>query len=179
MNISLNKLKAIILYFSLNTNKLGKVKLMKLFYYLDFIHLKKYGRPVTFDIYKHLDHGRIPSTILNIINEAVDDINSSVLKDTIKIEKIETKREIMTKFSAARNFTENDHDLLSESELDVLSEIVKRFRDSSSDEIEEVSHKENAYKETEYLETIPYTLAAKDKDSKVTEEEIELLMRAV
>ena len=53
MKIPMPKLKAILLYFGTYTDNrfLGKVKLMKLFYFLDFMHVKKYGTPVTYDTY--------------------------------------------------------------------------------------------------------------------------------
>ena len=91
MSIPLLKLKAILLYFCQNTDPkfLGKVKLMKLFYFLDFTHVKKYGSPVTFDTYVHLEHGPIPSTIKNLIDDACDDIDHSILADTIYCENVE------------------------------------------------------------------------------------------
>jgi uncharacterized phage-associated protein len=179
MSISASKLKAIILYFSINTNKLGKIKLMKLFYYLDFVHLKRYGRPVTFDTYIHLEHGPIPSVIKNIIDEASDDIEYSVLRDTIKVEKVKTRKNEMSKFRPLRDFTKDDEKLFSETELEVLAEIARRFQDSTSDQIEKESHNESSYKKTRYLQTIPYELAAEDKDTDVTKNEIELLLNEI
>ena len=70
MKIPLSKLKAMLLFFASNTNPalLGKVKLMKLFYFCDFMNIKKYGAPITFDNYVHLEHGPIPSTIMNLVS---------------------------------------------------------------------------------------------------------------
>jgi hypothetical protein len=64
------KLKAMIRYFATYTDprSLGKKKLMKLFYFADFEHVKKYASPITFDNYVHLEHGPVPSTILNLVN---------------------------------------------------------------------------------------------------------------
>ena len=89
MNIPVPKLKAILLYFANYTNSrfLGKVKLMKLFYFLDFLHVKKYGAPITYDTYVNLVHGPIPSAIKNLIDTADDDFDNSILADTIKFEK--------------------------------------------------------------------------------------------
>ena len=57
--ITLDKIKSIKIYFAKNTNSqyLGKVKLMKLFYFLDFTHVKDYGIPVTYDTYYKLETG--------------------------------------------------------------------------------------------------------------------------
>ena len=80
MVIPLTKIKAILLYFSNNTNirYLGKIKLMKLFYFLDFMHVKEYGIPVTFDTYYHLEKGPIPTFIMNLVDEASEDGKSTL-----------------------------------------------------------------------------------------------------
>lgn len=180
MNISLKKLKAIILYFSINTKYLGKVKLMKLIYFLDFMHLKNYGRPVTYDNYVNLEHGPIPSTIKNLIDDAGEDISNSMLRDTISVEKkVRPTGNTMIKFIPKRNFEDFDRKYFSESEFEILEIVSGKFKNSTSDEIENASHKESPWKETEYLDVIPYTLAAKDDDSKVTEKEIELLLKSI
>lgn len=180
MGINVNKLKAIILYFSLNTKYLGKVKLMKLIYFLDFMHLKNYGTPITYDTYVNLQHGPIPSTIKNLIDDAADDITHSNLKDVIKIEKHKMPTgNTMIKFTPNRLFTINDKKYFSESEFEILEKVASLFKKSTCDQIENASHKESAWKETDFLDPIPYTLAAKDNDSKVTEKEIELLLKSI
>ena len=87
MMIPIKKLKAVILFFGTHTDTkfLGKVKLMKLFYFLDFMHVKNYGSPVTYDNYINLEHGPIPSAIKNLVDTATDDVDNSLLADTISI----------------------------------------------------------------------------------------------
>ncbi len=174
--VPLVKLKAILLYFANDSDKLGKVKLMKLIYFMDFTHVKKYGTPITYDNYVHIKHGPIPSTIKNLVDYVGEDLNSQ-LADTISIEKVPTRRNTMAKIVAKRKFTEHDRRLFSETELEVLKEVADRFRSSTSDEIEEASHKEAPWKETSDLESISYSLAARDKDSRLSEEEIKLLLK--
>lgn len=181
MRININKLKAVLLYFSLNTKHLGKVKLMKLIYFLDFIHLKNYGTPVTYDAYINLKHGPIPSTIKNMIDDATEDIKHSNLRDVINIEtwQKKTSGEVMYKIVPNREFTENDKKYFSDTELEILGKVITRFKYSTADQIEDASHKECPWKETKYLDSISYTLAAKDPDSKVSEKEIELLLKSL
>jgi uncharacterized phage-associated protein len=176
MNIPLPKLKAILLYFGNNTDTkfLGKVKLMKLFYFLDFMHLKTYGSPVTYDTYVNMEHGPIPSYIKNLVDTSTDDIDNSVLSDTITCEWPEGTR--MCRIIPAREFTEKDSKLFSKSELDILDKVCKRFGDKNTKFIEEVSHTEAPWKQTKFLDEIPYSLAANDGDSQVTEDEIKLLL---
>lgn len=175
MNIPIPKLKAILLYFGTYTDKrfLGKVKLMKLFYFLDFMHVKKYGAPVTHDTYVNLEHGPIPSAIKNLIDTADDDIDNSILADTIKFEK--TDNQDMHRIRPLRDFTEKDKKYFSQSELEILENVCQRFNNKNTKQIEDASHKEAAWKETNLLETISYSLAIKDEDCLVSKEEIEML----
>lgn len=175
MNLPLPKLKAILLYFCENTDKkfLGKVKLMKLFYFLDFTHVKKYGSPITFDNYVHLEHGPIPSTIKNLIDDACDDIDHSVLADTIQCESVEGIA--MKRILPTRSFSENDRKYFSESELETLEAVCKRFGEQNTKYIEEASHKEAPWQTTSMLDAIPYITAAQDSDCQISKEEIEVL----
>ncbi len=174
--IPLPKLKAILVYFANNTEKLGKVKLMKLIYFLDFVHVKKYGRPVTFDNYVNIEHGPIPSTIKSLVDYLGEDINSK-LADAVYIKKVPTRKKAMDKIVPRREFNKNDERLFSKSELEVLKEVAKRFKNANSDQIEKASHQESPWKSTNYLDPIDYSLASNDKDSKFSKEEIELLLK--
>jgi uncharacterized phage-associated protein len=179
MRISLPKLKAIILYFCENTEPkfLGKVKLMKLFYFMDFTHVKLYGSPITFDRYVKLEHGPIPSIIKSLVDDAGEDIESSALADTIDIVRVE--RINMMRVVPRRKFTNEDKNLFSENELFVLDKVCARFTDSNTSMIENASHEEAPWTMTNPLEEIPYTLAAKDADCRVTQEDIELSLKVL
>lgn len=179
MKIPLAKLKAILLYFADNTNPrfLGKVKLMKLFYFLDFLHVKKYGAPVTYDRYVHLEHGPIPQSIMNLISLAADEPDNSMIADVVFFERPSGTQ--MIKMIGQRRFTETDRRYFSDTELEVLDLVCKRYGNKNTKQIEDESHKEAAWRETSTLEEISYSLAAKDKDCFASQEEIELLERVV
>ena len=104
-----------------------------------------------------------------------EDLNSK-LADVISIQRIPTKKKTMEKIVPKRKFNENDAKLFSKSELEILKEVSKRFKNSNSDEIELASHRESPWKKTSYTESIDYSLASGDRDSKFTKEEIELLL---
>ena len=176
MNLPLPKLKAILLYFSnyTDTKFLGKTKLMKLFYFLDFMHLKEYGTPVTFDTYVKLERGPIPSTIKNLVDTAADEIDMSELSDTIHFEKPEGIS--MVRVLPNRNFTKKDESLFSETELEILKKVCLRFGDKNTQYVEKASHLEAPWRLTEIPDDISYTLAAEDPDSKVSKEEIEFML---
>ena len=176
MRISLPKLKAIILYFCTYTNPrfLGKVKLMKLFYFLDFMYVKNYGVPVTHDCYVNLEHGPIPSTIKNLVDSVENDIDNAMLADVIKIDRPKNGR--IHRIECLRKFNDRDKGYLSENELKILKKICVRFGESNMRDIEKVAHEEAPWKETKSLDNIPYTLAAKDIDCLVDEETIKAML---
>ncbi len=176
MVIPLPKLKAALLYFCENTDPkfLGKVKLMKLFYFLDFMHVKKYGIPITFDSYVHLEHGPIPSTIKNLVDEVCDDIDTSILADTIYCHTQEGQ--LIQRIIPKRKLTEKDIKYFSKSEIETLELVCDRFGAKNTEYIKDASHKEAPWLETSILETISYALAVKDRDCQVSKQEIELLL---
>ena len=172
MPIPLVKLKALLLYFAQYTNPryLGIVKLMKLIYFADFLHVKKYALPITYDRYINLDKGPIPSDILNTINSSMAEGENSKLIDSIIIKReagIDKKSII-----PAREITQQDLDLFSQTELEILENVVNRFGNSTTNEIIEASHSESPWIRTIYRQEIPYELAALDKDAEVSAEEI-------
>ena len=81
------------------------------------------------------------------------------------------------KIISLQPFTEKDKEYFSQAELNTMEEVVKRFRDSSTQQIVDVSHKEAPWRLTEELEIIPYQLAAEDPDCIVERQDIDLLLK--
>ncbi len=175
MRIPIPKLKAIILYFCQNTERrfLGKTKLMKLFYFLDFIHLKNFGSPVTYDNYVHLEHGPIPSVIKNLVDSVANDIDDALLSDVIKIE-CATGHDIQ-RIVPLRLFDKKDEKYFSKTELETMQKVCTKFGNKNTKYIEDASHNEAPWKGTNLLDNIPYSLAAEDNDCRMTKEELELV----
>jgi len=176
MRIPLSKLKAMVLFFATNTDKrlLGKVKLMKLFYFVDFGHVKEYGSPITWDTYIKLEHGPIPSGIKNLIDSVDEDIDNSLLADVIDIAKSENGH--IHRIVPLRAFAEEDKKYFSEDELNIMKAVCIRFANKTAKEIEDASHREAAWQNTSLLDVIAYSRAADDSDCNIPKEEIELLM---
>ena len=177
MKITTPKLKAMLLFFATYTDKrlLGKVKLMKLFYFTDFGHIKEYAIPITYDQYINLEHGPIPTTIMNMVNEVEDDIDTSTLGDTISISKKEG--DPLHRIVPARKFEEKDKGYFSKNELAMLEKTCKRFYNSNAKQMEEASHQEAAWRESKFKEIIPYSLALQDKDCRVDKEKMDISMK--
>lgn len=150
---------------------------MKLFYFIDFTHVKLYGTPITYDRYFNLEHGPIPSVIKNLVDDAGEDIEHSVLADTIDVKKVEGID--MLRVSARRKLTDSDMQLFSENELAVIKKVCSRFGGSNTSFIENASHDEAPWSKTNRLDEISYTLAAEDADCKVSKEDIELSLEVL
>lgn len=176
MKISNAKLRALVLYFANNTSErhLGKTKLMKLFYFLDFRHVKKYATPITYDNYIKLEYGPVPSVIKNIVDDAASGTKTPLAK-VISITKVAGRK--MEKVTAQREFSEKDRKLFSPTEMKILESVCEEFKNASTKAIVDASHKEAPWKESGL--DIPYTLAAHDNDCEVREEEIDFFSNLV
>ncbi|MBI4034110.1 MAG: SocA family protein [Candidatus Brennerbacteria bacterium] len=178
MKISEPKIKRMILFFATYTDPklLGKTKLMKLFYFTDFRHVKKYLTPVTYDTYVNLEHGPVPSTIMNLVTTVENEIDNSILGDVVAIaQNDESKRK---RIVARRKFNEErDSKYFTKSELAVMNEVCEIFKNSTGKQIEDASHSEAAWLNTKFGETIPYSLAANDPDSSVEKDDVEKAIR--
>ena len=165
------------LYFGDHTDPrfLGKVKLMKLFYFADFTHVKTYGSPITYDRYVKMEHGPIPSTILNLVDAVDNDVDFAELADTIRIEKSENSD--MHRVIPTRKFSDYDKGYFSETELEILEKVCAKFGDKTTRFVRDASHKEAPWTKTNFLEDIPYTLATEDADCIVDKETIELSLQ--
>lgn len=175
MKIPILKLEAMIRYFATYTDPrlLGKVKLMKLFYFSDFAHVKSYASPITYDNYVHLEHGPVPSTIMNLVNSVEND-SDNALTDAFCVETREGSNQ--KRIVVNRKFTEKDIKYFTPSELQTLKIVCERFTDKTAKYIEEKSHQESAWSKTSELENIPYTYATEDPDCLVEKEEIQLAL---
>ena len=147
---------------------------MKLFYFIDFLHVKKYGSPITYDTYVNLEHGPIPSTIMNLVNAVSDDLDNSLLADTIRIEKVSDQG--IQRIVCENKFSDKDKKLFTNTEIEVMNEVVQRFGNKNTKYLEDASHKEAPWMQTKLSQKIPYSLAANDPDSMVSKEEIELFL---
>jgi len=179
MKAPIPKLKAMIRFFASNTDLrlLGKKKLMKLFYFTDFGHVKKYASPITYDTYIHLEHGPVPSTILNLISSVETDLDHSLLGDALSVQ-----REVnnpLRRIVPTEAFSEKDAEYFTKSELLTMKEVCARFATATGRFIEARSHEESAWVNTDELDEIPYTLAINDPDCQVSEEEISFVVGAI
>jgi len=146
---SLDKFVAVMAYFA-DVGKiqdLTKLKAAKLLFFADKSHLLKYGRPILGDRYVSMDHGPVPSAALDLMNRLIapDEIDDPV------------REQLRTKLSVHRLFTKNPpfrarahgaaaYQHLSQSERDVLDEIIATYGRKPVGELIDLTHKEYAWR---------------------------------
>lgn len=137
MDINLQKIENAILFFiEKNGGFIDKMKLMKLLWLSDRLHLNKYGRLILKDRYYAFPFGPVPSTALDICNK----------KDNYIIERYNIKSE-----------KECNKDFFSKSDLKIMNYVWDKFKSISPLDFSDYSHK--------YPEWYRYEKYLNDKNS--------------
>lgn len=151
-----------IVYFAHNTNNLGKIKLFKLLYLLDFEHFKLTGRPVTGMQYHALPKGPVPSELACEWDQFDDDMSQA----------FEIKRGFIFSYSRQNVVpkTQFDDSHFTTREIRLLDELSNKYKNTCSQEMIDVTHAENGAWDVIWNNglgrdcTIPYTLAISADD---------------
>jgi len=135
--IDREKYRQVILYFlhECNNEHLGRVKLMKLLYYLDFDYFGQHRTSVTGDKYRRLEHGPVPVHADAILQEMECDA---------LITSVPAQRGPFSQTQYVPRTTYNLSALTAE-EVTVLKAVTERWRDATRAEIEDASHREQPW----------------------------------
>lgn len=151
-----------ILYFAHNTRALGKVKLFKLLYLLDFEHFRQAGRSVTGMEYRAWKMGPVPAELVQQWDELDADLAAAIR--IVPEQVIDYWRE---KVVPLQPF---DGEHFSKRELRLLEEIANRYCETLSEKMIDVTHAENGAWTTIWAngegndQVIPYELAVAADD---------------
>lgn len=143
------KYRNAILFFARNTPNLGKVKLNKLLYFLDFDHFEKYGKAITEDTYENNELGPVPVHAEAIVEEMESERLVEVVVEPI----IDYVR---YKLIPLVNYNPN---IFKPSEIEMLCEVASKWQHHTAREIIIASHGEAPWIATRKGEIIPYALA--------------------
>jgi uncharacterized phage-associated protein len=146
------KMQQVILFFleRINNVHLGRVKLMKLLYYVDFDHFEKYDRPITAARYRKLPHGPVPDKVDKVIKK----METGEMVKAVNVQN--------TRFAKHRLIPVNgkfDASLFTGDEISVLESVASRWADATAAEIEAATHVEAPWASTEETKAIDYELA--------------------
>ena len=128
-----------------------KTKLMKLLFYADFGHFKKYAVSITGARYARLPHGPVPDQFETWLAALVQDE-----------EGIREEEEWHYGYPGVVYVSKTAPDLaiFAPSELKVLAAVKEMFQETSAKRISDLSHQEKGYQETENARLIPYSYAS-------------------
>jgi putative zinc finger/helix-turn-helix YgiT family protein len=143
------KLVNMVLYFALNVKKLYKTKLMKFLFYSDFVNFR--NNTVSITGLKYLKNYYGPTPVRH-------DLLLGILSDkfiTFEVDFIVNFEE----FIYIEPMEQPCLSIFSKEELETIKYVLNRFKNLSSKEISELSHKEKAWKISKTKELISYELA--------------------
>lgn len=148
VELNLNKVVEVINYFALEVEHLHKVKLMKMLWYADVLNYKKTGKSMMGLVYRALPMGAVPVEYEQIIQ-----------LDNVKYETIQyPSGDIGYKFYPSEGLEFNE---LTNSDIQVLNTLTSEVGNLNTEEIIKKMHSEDAYKETDLYDIIPYSYAEK------------------
>lgn len=132
---SRDKLINAILYFAEHTRGLGKIKLFKLLYLLDFEHFRQTGRPVTGMEYRAWKMGPVPAALVQIW----DDLDADLV-EAIEIRPEKVYDYVRENVIAKRPF---DDAHFTPRELRILGELASSYAEDLSEKLIDITHDEN------------------------------------
>ena len=160
MKVDFEKVGVIASHFAENMDKLYVTKLLKLFYYFDFIAYKVRGSSVTNDTYFKLPYGPVPTVIKSEIDLlfSSDTIGGDYRSQLAKFVELEEDHDNNGKIvkNRIKNYSLKK---LSDFEMSLITSLIDRFKDTRTKIISNQTHKENPWLMTSDNSVIDYELA--------------------
>lgn len=144
------KYRNAILYFAEHVRNMGKVKLWKLLYYLDFDHYEQFGRSVTGEHYLRWDNGPVPASGEAVLERMVAAEQIKVTWEPTGLQYPQMKLEAHEKA---------DQSEFTDSEWDMLQCVARKWKFHSGRDMINATHGEPPWQYTAPNEVIDYTLA--------------------
>lgn len=140
-NPNLEKITEMVVYFSVKLSPF-KTKMNKLLFYADFLMFKQSCFSISGMRYKAIDMGPVPINFQSIFEYLAN-------KDEIDIFTTEFPQGYIGEQFKAKNDRSFKSDFFSENELNVLEKVATVFKLTSTHEMIEISHLEEAWKKNE------------------------------
>lgn len=150
MRYNKNKFKNTVLYFAkYSGSDVGKKKLAKLLYFVDFTLYELRKKSLTEMAYAKKDYGPMPEP--KVFYSALDELKK---KDIIDIKDPDKNR-------LERIIAKSDPDMkvFNDKEKEILEQITEKHRLNNAGDLEKIAQSEPPYKMVNYGEEIPYHLA--------------------
>lgn len=157
------KYRNAILYFARHVRQVGRTKLWKLMYYLDFDHFERYGTSVTGEQYQKWTNGPVPVVGLETVRrmEAMGDIEVNPEPTGLQYP--------LLKVHALRDY---DRSVFSPTEWEMLQAVARKWKFHSAHEMSNATHGEQPWIQAEPNGLLDYALASQ-RGSEQSEAEAE------
>jgi uncharacterized phage-associated protein len=140
------KLVQALVYFSKSgIADLTKMKVHKLLFLADKLHLIRHGMPIVGDEYFAMMHGPVLSTTDNFLDAAEETMAESGPDETAGIFNGYAVMTPTSNYPVVVATGADDYDVFSRSERKVLAEIVERYGSMSASALRKLTHKDPAY----------------------------------
>lgn len=141
-NVNPRKALEVILWMTGKRNPIDFYHILKIIYFADKYHLNAYGRPVLGDTYDALNHGPVARTVYNLLKgdglefQALDEYSMG-LNDDMPIE-------VRGRYwvHGRRDWNQS---LLSESDVEALTQAFNNYSAKSFRELERITHEERGW----------------------------------
>jgi uncharacterized phage-associated protein len=140
-----DKLTSVLTFFASRMDDLDALKSAKLLYFADKRHLLRYGRPILGDNYFGMDHGPVPERAYDQIKAALNRNHSVIPAHFAQYLTVD----ISAKYPRFKAKAAPDMDVLSDSDVEVLEEIVSEYGHLSSWALRDLTHKEPEVQESD------------------------------
>ncbi len=157
------KTRQLILYLASKVD-IGKTKLMKLLYLIDFAAYGEIGKSITNDTYEHWTLGPVPRNIWRKCGALLSDIVDQV-----------TEERGTGKYTRFVPKIDPDLSVFTKTELEIIDSIIKKYGTKFQQELVELVHEELPFKLTKKDEVIPYYLASYRNHKNLTPAQIKKL----
>jgi len=154
-----------LLFFSKKTDskKFGITKLLKLLFFSDFLHFKKYGRPILGDTYFKLPQGPVPTISYNLFNDAFNLDGDAKLK---RVARIIYKQIGDFKLGYIEPIKDFNPDVFSNSDIKIMEQVAKRFYGTTGTQMVKDIHKISFIKNNAEGVKIDYRVILEDKNDR-------------
>lgn len=143
--LNIDKVESVISYYAEKLSDLYKEKMLPMLWYTDAMAYKQYQKAITGLVYLEKGMGVVPVGLNQIMS--LDRVN---VKEE---ESVHGSRYVFAKHKDV------DQSCLDKRELEILNQIVKKFRDYSVQDMTAYMHEESAHKETLYGDIISFDRA--------------------
>lgn len=171
INHEREKLINAIIFFATNTRFLGKTKLCKLLYFLDFEHYRETGRSVTGMEYSAWKMGPVPVDLYEEVEMPEPDMSA-------KVEFVEIETRSGSPMLTVKPIAPFDDSHFTKRELRIMQKLANEYKGARSEDIIEATHLENQPWHKTYIEEgkrqqlIPYYLALRKQEVEIMNEVI-------